>query len=85
MGFLRKNLEGTHIGQIKDAYPSVTADITRLQKEVMLFWGPGQHLPCLVSLFNSAAGLATSTCSTPAGVGGVSCWHVHIIFQIFDR
>ena len=34
MGFLHKNPEGTHLGQIKDAYPSVGADITRLQKEV---------------------------------------------------
>lgn len=50
MGFLRKSPEGTHIGQIKDAYLSVTADITRLQKEVIFFWGPGQHLPRLVAL-----------------------------------
>jgi len=39
MGFLRKNPEGTHLGQIKDAYPSVAADLSRLQKEVnILFW-----------------------------------------------
>ena len=34
MGFLRKNPEGTHLGQVKDAYPGVAADIARLQKEV---------------------------------------------------
>ena len=34
MGFLRKNPEGTHVGQVRDAYPGVAADITRLQKEV---------------------------------------------------
>ena len=34
MGFLRKNPEGTHLGQINDAYPSVSADIAHLQKEV---------------------------------------------------
>lgn len=37
MGFLRKNPEGTHLGQVKDAYPGVVADITRLQKEVRGF------------------------------------------------
>ena len=35
MGFLRKNPEGTHLGQISDAYPSVSADIAHLQKEVI--------------------------------------------------
>ena len=34
MGFLRKNPDGTHLGQVKDAYPGVAADISRLQKEV---------------------------------------------------
>ena len=34
MGFLRKNPEGTHLGQISDAYSSVSADIAHLQKEV---------------------------------------------------
>ena len=34
MGFLRKNPEGTHLGQINDAYPRVAADIAHLQKEV---------------------------------------------------
>ena len=36
MGFLRKNPEGTHLGQVKDAYPGVATDIARLQKEVGL-------------------------------------------------
>ena len=35
MGFLRKSPEGTHLGQISDAYPSVSADIAHLQKEVI--------------------------------------------------
>ena len=43
MGFLRKNPEGTHVGQVKDAYPGVAADITRLQKEVKKITSGGRQ------------------------------------------
>ncbi len=59
MGFLRKNPEGTHIGHIKDAYPSISADITHLQKEVIFFWGLGRDLHRLVYLLIIGAGPAS--------------------------
>ena len=76
MGFLRKSPEGTHIGQIKDAYLSVTADITRLQKEVILFWGPGAA-PASLGLFayhllQELQEILSSF--TSAKVGGIPCW-----------
>ena len=46
MGFLRKNPEGTHLGQISDAYPSVAADIAHLQKEVRPV--ASQRMACLI-------------------------------------
>lgn len=46
MGFLRKNPEGTHLGQINDAYPSVAADIAHLQKEVRPV--ASQRMACLI-------------------------------------
>ena len=61
MGFLRKNPEGTHLGQINDAYPSVAADIAHLQKEVrpdadiaqlasFMYWGDVRFAPFMQCL-----------------------------------